>query len=261
VARLRFNVDVEIDGKVVPSHSSPTNTFRQHIINELLGTASLEQFSTLWFTSGGVAKDSISNVSYQFSSPNQLQLYGSYTPSSSYTLDGMMLTTKNNNTYFVTSISPINVTQGKTVNFTWTVTLDISNRNSSGMLSKFRLDATSLLCRLLPLILEIFIAGRTGANPTGISLKPSKIEVYGQDSVTLIASSTNITATYDSTTSKVKWITDNFPVTQVSGNNEYIYKIQFVDTQSGCALIYWEWLQYEYVSVGDLIHVELDIGV
>ncbi|MEM3414854.1 MAG: hypothetical protein QW575_04725 [Thermoproteota archaeon] len=261
MTRLRFNVDVEINGKAVFSHSSPTDTFRQHIINELLGMASLEQFSTLWFTSGGVAKDSISNLSYQFPKPNQLQLYGSYTPTSSYTLDGMMVTTKNNNTYFVTSISPINVTQGKTVNFTWTVTLDIVNRSPSGMLSKFSLDATSVSCRLLPLILQIFISGRSGASPTGVSLKPNKIEVYGQDSVTVIASSTNITATYDSTTSKVKWITDNFPVTQVSGNNEYIYKIQFVDSQSGCALIYWDWLQYEYISVGDLIHIELDIGV
>jgi len=261
VARLKFNTDVKINGESVSSHNSPTSTFKQHIINELQGIASLEQFSAIQFTSSGVVKDSLSNMNYQFESPNKLKLYGSYTPSSSYTLDGMKIVTRNNNIYFTTSITPISVTQGVPVNFSWTVTLDISNRNPSGFLSKFSIDAKNDFSRLLSVILQIFLGGRTGTNPTGISLKPGKIEVYGKDSVTLIASSTNITATYDSSTSTVKWKTDIFKVTQVSGNNEYIDYIVFRDTVSNFGLIVWDWLQYEYVNVNDFIQVELDIGV
>jgi len=261
VAMLKFNSDVKINGKRVSLHSSPTSTFKQHIVNELLGTASLEKFSALWFTSGGVAKDSISNLSYQFTKPNQLQLYGSYTPSSSYTLDGMKVTTTNNNTYFTTSITPISVTQGIPVNITWTVTLDVSNRNTSGFLSKFSIDASSDYGRLLSLILQIFLGGRTKVNPTGVSLKPSKVEVYGKDSYTVIASTTNITATYDSATSTVKWKTDIFKVTQTSDANEYIYSIVMRDTVSGYGLVVWNWLQYEKVNVNDYIQIELNIGV
>jgi len=261
VAKLTFNTDVRINGKVIPSHNSPTSTFKQHIINELQGTASLEQFGAIQFMSSGVAKDSLSNMNYQFVSTNSLKLYGSYTPSSSYTLDGMKIITKNNNTYFTTSITPISVTQGIPVNFSWTVTLDITNRNPSGFLSKFSIDATSDYSRLLSAILQIFLGGRNATSPTGISLKPGKVEVIGQDGATIIASSTNITASYDSSTSTVKWKTDIFKVTQVSGNNEYINRIVFRDTVSSFGLIVWEWLQYEYVNVNDYIQIELDIGV
>jgi hypothetical protein len=261
MVKLTFNTDVKINGNTVESHNTPTSLFKQHIVNELLGTASIERFSAIEFMSSGVVKDTLSSMNYQFEAPNRLKLYGSYTPSSSYTLDSMRIRTVNNNTYFVTSITPVNVIAGNPVNFTWTVKLDVSNRNTSGFLSKFSLDATSLLCRLLPLILEIFILGRTGVNPTGVSLKPSKVEVVGKDSVTVIASSTNITATYDSFTSTVKWSTDTFEITQVSGSNEYIYSIKLIDTLSGCSLVVWSWMQYEYVNLNEYIQIELDIGV
>jgi len=261
LVRLKFNTRVDIDGKTVASHNTPTSIFKQHIINELLGTESLERFDSIQFTSSGVVKDSLSNMYYQFLKPNQLKLYGSYTPSSSYTLDGMKIVTRNGNTYFVTSISPVSVVAGNPVNFSWTVTLDVTNRTPSGFLSKFNLEIASDYNRLLPLILQIFLGGRTGVSPTGVSLKPSKVEIYGKDSVTLIASTTNITATYDSATSTVKWKTDLFKITQVSGDNEYIYRIRMVDTKSGYGLVVWSWIQYEYVNINEYIQVELNIGV
>jgi hypothetical protein len=261
MVKLTFNTDVKINGNTVESHNTPTSLFKQHIVNELLGTASIERFSAIEFMSSGAVKDTLSSMKYQFEEPNRLKLYGSYTPSSSYTLDSMRIRTENNNTYFVTSITPVKVIAGNPVNFTWKVNLDVSNRNTTGFLSKFSPDATTSLCRLLPLILEIFIAGRTAVNPTGVSLKPGKVVVFGKDSATIIASSTNITATYDSSTSTVKWITDKFEITQVSGSDEYIHLIRFIDTLSDCGLIAWSWMQYEYVNLNEYIQIELDIGV
>jgi hypothetical protein len=260
VVRLKFDTDVKINGKTVTSHNTPTSLFKQHIVNELLGTESLEQFGRIEFMSSGVVKDSLSSMNYEFVKSNQLKLYGSYTPTSSYTLDGMRITTKNNNTYFYTSISPIDVIAGNPVNFSWTVTLGVSNRTPSGFLSKFSIDVTDYY-RLLSLILQIFLGGRTAPSPSGVSLKPSKVEIIGKDSATIIASTTNITATYDSATSTVKWKTDTFKVTQVSGDNEYIYRIRMVDTKSGYGLVVWSWLQYEYINVNEYIQIELNIGV
>jgi hypothetical protein len=261
VVRLKFNTDVKVNGKALSSHNTPTSLFKQHIVNELLGTASLERFGSIQFMSSGVVKDSLSTMNYQFERPNRLRLYGSYTPSSSYTLDGMRIMTRNNNSYFVTSITPVSVISGNPVNFSWTVELGVSNRNTSGFLTKYNIDAKDDYCRLLSLILQIFLGGRTAPSPTGVSLKPSQIEVIGQDGATIIASSTNITASYDSSTSTVKWVTDTFKITQTSGSNEYIKRITFRDTVSGCGLVVWSPIQYEYVNLDEYIQIELRIGV
>jgi hypothetical protein len=261
MAKLTFNTDVKINGNTVESHNTPTSLFKQHIVNELLGTASIERFGAIEFMSSGVVKDTLSSMSYQFDAPNRLRLYGSYTPSSSYTLDSMRIRTVNNNTYFVTFITPTSVIAGNPVNFTWTVKLDVSNRNASGFLSKYSLDASSDYCRLLSVILQIFLGGRNSVSPTGVSLKPGKVYVYGQDGYTVIASTTSITATYDSSTSTVKWITDAFKVTEISGANEYIKRIRMEDTVSGCGLVIWSYQQFEYVNLDEYIQIELDIGV
>jgi len=254
--------EVKVNGSAVASHSSPTDTFKSHVYSELKGTATLDKISKIQFCSAGVVKDEVTSFNREMPQPNKLRLYGTYTPSSSYSLDSVRIVTQNGYTYFTTSLSsPVNVTAGAPVSFEWSVTLDINRSSTSGFLKGYNLDMTSYITRLLPAILSIIAVGRDNAFPSGINLKPTECRVMGSDTVTIIAQTTNISVTADDANRKVTYDTGYMQVTQVSTSNEYIAQIWLRDPTSGSGLILWTYTIAENVSKGDLIRITLTIQV
>jgi hypothetical protein len=254
--------EVKVNGSPIASHSSPTDTLKSHIYSELKGTAALDKIAKIQFCSAGVVKDETTTFSGDLPQPNRLRLYGTYTPSSSYTLNEIRIVTQNGYTYFTTSLAqPVNVTAGVPVSFEWSVTLDVSRSSTSGFLTGYNLDMTSYLCRLLPAILQIIAAGRSNAFPSGINLRPTECKVMGSDTATIIAQTTSILMTADDVNRRVTYDTGYMQVTQVSAANEYIAQIWLRDPTSGCGLVLWTYTVAENVKKGDLIRVTLTIQV
>jgi hypothetical protein len=261
-AKLSVAVDAKLNGKAVASHSSPTDTFRAHVYSELKGVAALDKIAKIRFCSAGVVKDETATFSGEFQQPNRLRLYGTYTPSSSYSLDEIRIVTQNGYTYFTTSLAqPVSVVAGAPVSFEWTVTLDINRVSKSGFLSTYDIDMTSYFTRLLPAILQIIAMGRSNAFPSGISLRPTECRVMGRDLATIIAQTTSISMTADDVNRKVTYDTGYMQVTQVSTANEHIAQIWFRDPTSGAGLVLWTYWAAENVSKGDLIRVVLTVQV
>jgi hypothetical protein len=261
-ANIVVTGQVKVNGATAASHSSPTDTFKSHIYSELKGTVALDRIAKIQFCSAGAVKDEVTSFYADQSQPNKLRLYGTYTPSSSYTLDSIRIVTQNGHTYFTTSLSsPVNVVAGAPVSFEWSVTLDINRVSKSGFLTTYNIDMTSYFCRLLPAILQIIALGRSNAFPNGINLRPTECRVMGSDTATIIAQTANISMTADDANRKVTYDTGYMQVTQVSTTNEYIAQIWFRDPTSGCGLVLWTYWAAENVSKGDLIRVTLTIQV
>jgi hypothetical protein len=259
---MKVKHEVVINGRKSVKVGSPTTTLREHIFSELTGVARLDRIARVQFMSGGVVKDETTSFSYDMPALNRIRIYGSYTPSSSYTLDALQIVTSNGYTYFNTPLSsPVSVASGVPVNFEWTLELGFSRSTPTGFLSKLSLDMTSSEYRLLPAICKIITMGRSSAFPGGISLKPTRCDVIASDGSTVIAQSTNIQMTPDDVAKQVTYDTGNMQVTTTTTANEWIRRIRLVDTTSGGALVQWDYVQYEYVSRGDYIRVQISIGV
>ena len=261
-AGIVFKGEVKVNGSAVASHSSPTDTFKSHIYSELKGTAALDRIAKIRFCSAGVIKDEVTSFNADQSQPNMLRLYGTYTPSSSYSLDEVRIVTQNGYMYFTTALSsPVNVVAGAPVSFEWSVTLDINRVSKSGFLSTYYIDIAAAICRLLPAILSIIAAGRSNAFPNGINLRPTKCQAIGRDTVTVLAETTNISMTADDANRKVTYDTGYMVVTKVSSTDEYIAQVWMTDPISGCGLVLWTYWAAESVAKGDLIRVTLTIQV
>jgi hypothetical protein len=259
---MKVKHEVTINGRKSVKVGSPTTTLREHIFSELTGVARLERIARIRFMSSGVVKDETTSFSYEMPAPNKIKIYGSYTPSSSYTLDALQIVTSGGYTYFNTPLSsPVSVASGVPVNFEWNLTLSANRATPTGFLSKFSLDMTSSEYRLLAAICKIILLGRSAAFPAGISLKPARCDVIASDGSTVIAQSTNIQMTADDVAKQVTFDTGNMLVTTTTTTNEYIRRIRLVDTVSSGTLIQWDYVQYEYVQRNDYVRVQISISV
>jgi hypothetical protein len=259
---MKVKHEVVVNGRRSVKVGSPTTTFKEHVFSELTGTARLDRIARIQFMSSGVVKDETTSFSYEMQAPNKIRIYGSYTPSSSYTLDNLQIVTSSGYTYFSTPLtSPVSVISGVPVNFEWRLELSPNRATPTGFLSKFNLDMTSSEYRLLAAICKIILLGRSSAFPGGISLKPARCDVIASDGSTVIAQSTNIQMTADDVAKQVTYDTGNMQVTTTTTSNEWIRRIRLVDTVSGGALIQWDYVQYEYVQKGDYVRVQISISV
>jgi len=259
---MRVKHEVTVNGRRSVKVGSPTTTLREHIFAELTGTAKLDKIARVQFYSAGAVRDETTSFSYEMPAPNKIRVYGSYTPSSSYTLDALQIVTSGGYVYFNTPLSsPVSVASGVPVNYEWTLTLSPDRAPPTGFLEKFNLDMTSSEYRLLAAICKIILLGRSSAFPGGISLKPSRCEVIASDGSTIIAQSTSIQVTPDDVAKQVTYDTGNMQVTTTTTANEWIRRIRLVDTVSGGALVQWDYVQYEYVAKGDYVRIMISISV
>jgi len=247
-----------INGKSITSLGSPQQDFINHLFAELNGTPSLDTITGIIFMSGQNQMDAIPDNGAWNPTSTSVRVSGYYTPSTSYTLDGVMITTANGYKYFYTTLqNPVNVTGGQQVEFEWDLTFGVNRISTGGFLSNMTLNMNGLFTA----IASILAQGRNNAYPNGISLKPSKAVVIASDGSTVIAESDKITVTPDNTTYQITYETGDMVVTKTTTDKEYISKIDLVDTISNINLIEWNYVQYEFVNVNDIVRVKFILQV
>jgi len=236
--------------------------FKYHIIEEIAGITALQtlKYIDLVASDGTIeAQFSFSSVNVSINPPNTLNVVFDYTPNTSFTLAQIVLITDQMHRYLTYDVYPKQINSGTTYRFTLTASLDPQVLNVDGMLKKFTMDISSDTSKLLPLIWYIVAYGRGSSQVGNVSLKPSLVKVYGSDGNTVIATSTNITASYDTTNVLATLSTDQFPVTNLTGDSDYISRISFIDTVSGKELISFTKTDFEYVDKNSKIQTVITL--
>jgi len=236
--------------------------FKYHIIKEIAGITALQtlKYIDLVASDGTIeAQFAFSSVNVSINPPNTLNVTFDYTPDTSFTLAQIQLITDQMYVYLTYDVYPKQINANTTYRFTLTASLNTQILNVDGMLKKFTMDISSDTSKLLPLIWYIVAYGRGSPQVGNVSLKPSLVKVYGSDGNTVIASSTNITATYDTTNILTTLLTDQFPVTNLTGNSDYISRISFIDTVSGKELIAFTKNDLEYVDKNSKIQTVITL--
>jgi len=236
--------------------------FKYHIIKEIAGITALQKLKYIYLSTPdgtSMAQFDFSSVNVSINPPNTLNVSFDYTPDTSFTLALIELITDKMYRYIAYDVYPKQINAGITYRFTLTAKLNTQILNIDGMFKKFTMDISSDPSKLIPLIWYIVIYGRGSPQVGNVSLKPSLVKVYGSDDNTVIASSSNITATYDTTNVLATISTDQFPVTNLMGNSDYISRISFIDTISGKELITFTKSDLEYVNKNDKIQTSITL--
>jgi hypothetical protein len=252
---MGYNATVPLSGIVDTS-------FKYHIIKEIAGITALQtlKYIDLVASDGTIeAQFLFSSVNVSINPPNTLNVVFDYTPDTSFTLAQVVLITDQMYRYLTYDVYPKQINTGTTYRFTLTATLNPQILSVDGMLKKFTIDIISDASKLLPLVWYIVAYGRGSPQVGNVSLKPSLVKVYGSDGNTVIASSTNITATYDTTNISATLSTDQFPVTNLIDSSDYISHISFIDTISGKELITFTKNDFEYVDKNSRIQTVITL--
>ncbi|MEM4847494.1 MAG: hypothetical protein QW794_07030 [Thermosphaera sp.] len=150
---MNISIDqaVSINGTSVKASGSPTTTFRNDVISEIVAstpTLVVERLTSITLMSGTTERDTVTFSSISISSISEsgkkvvITASGSFTPGSSYTADRIRVKTVTGKVYFETSITPVSITAGVPVTVTWELTVTISRGTRSGWCAQ----AYDLLC-------------------------------------------------------------------------------------------------------------------